>query len=131
MAMVEAVYGGDGGFRLSLRTRDADLWMPLFAVCAVAVPERIAELKSCALVLTGAKSANDLEDSLPLKLLSDVRSVWANHASHMTTSALLEGLKGISDSPWNEYELTARKLAPINSVPSTSLHARFASPHSA
>ena len=34
-----------------LTDRDADLWMPLFAVCAVASPERIGELQRCALVL--------------------------------------------------------------------------------
>ena len=107
---VESVYGemGDLGF---LSDRDADLWMPLFAVCAIAAPNRVTELKSCALVLTGAKSANDVEDSLPLKLLQDVRNVWAEGTAHMSTEVLLKNLREVSDSPWNEYELTARKLS--------------------
>jgi Protein of unknown function (DUF3631) len=107
---VESVYGemGDLGF---LSDRDADLWMPLFAVCAIAAPNRVTELKSCALVLTGAKSANDVEDSLLLKLLQDVRNVWAEGTAHMSTEVLLKNLREVSDSPWNEYELNARKLS--------------------
>jgi hypothetical protein len=94
-----------------LSDRDADLWMPLFAVCAVGAPERVGELKACALVLTGAKAADDLEDSLPLKLLADVRSIVAASRVHIATSALLEKLKEITESPWAEMELTDRKLA--------------------
>ena len=107
---VESAYleMGDLGF---LADRDADLWMPLFAVCAVASPERVGELKTCAMTLTGARAADDLEDSLPLKLLADVQLVWTTDAIHMGTESLLERLKEISDSPWAEFEFTARKLA--------------------
>lgn len=96
-----------------LQDREADLWMPLFAVCAVAAPDRVAELRRCALTLTGTKTADDVEDSLPLKLLADVRNVWPSEAAHMLTASLLESLKGIADSPWADsgHELTARKLA--------------------
>ncbi len=96
-----------------LADRDADLWMPLFAVCAVAAPERVAELKRCAQTLTGAKAADDVEDSLPLKLLADLRDVWPAGSAQMLTASLLEALKVISESPWAEpgRELTARKLA--------------------
>ena len=52
---------------------DRDLWMPLFAVCTVAEPERLDELQRCAVALSGAKAAGDVEDSLPLKLLADVK----------------------------------------------------------
>jgi hypothetical protein len=99
---------GDLGF---LTDRDADLWMPLFAVCAVAVPERIAELKECAQALTKTKATDDAEESLPLKLLADVRSIWPAGAVHLLTTSLIEALQGIEDSPWAEYGLSARKLA--------------------
>lgn len=107
---VHSAYEGmpDLGF---LTDRDADLWMPLFAACAVAAPERLSELKQCAEVLTGAKAADDVEDSLPLKLLADVRGVWPTGAPHQLTASLLEALKGIPDSPWAEYGLSPRKLA--------------------
>lgn len=99
---------GDLGF---LTDRDADLWMPLFAVCAIGAPERISELKTCALVLTGAKAADDLEDSLPLKLLADLHSIWPTGESKAFTASLLESLKNIADSPWAEFDLSARKLS--------------------
>jgi hypothetical protein len=94
-----------------LTDRDADLWMPLFAVCAVAAPHRIEALKNCALVLTHAKAANDVEDSLPLRLLSDVRDVWPDEAPHLTSGSLIESLKSILDAPWADLGLTARKLS--------------------
>jgi hypothetical protein len=87
--------------------------VPLFAVCAVAVPERIAELKRCALGLCGAKSADDLDDSLALTLLTDVRNVWTAGSANMMTASLIEALECLTDSPWAEPEskLTPRKLA--------------------
>jgi hypothetical protein len=39
-----------------LTERDADLLMPLFGVCAVAPPERIAELEQCAIALSGTRA---------------------------------------------------------------------------
>lgn len=107
---VRAAYEGmtDLGF---LTDRDADLWMPLFAVCAVAAPERVGDLKKCAQALTQTKADDDVEDSLPLKLLADVRSVWPAGSVHMMTASLLETLKGLPDSPWADTGLTARKLA--------------------
>ncbi|HWG21429.1 MAG TPA: DUF3631 domain-containing protein [Terracidiphilus sp.] len=96
-----------------MEDRESDLWMPLFAVCAVAAPDRVEELKKCAQALTGIKAADDLEDSLSLKLLADVRSVWPNGITHMLSAPLLDALKRITDSPWGERdrELTPRKLA--------------------
>jgi len=96
-----------------LEDREADLWMPLFAVCTVAASDRIDELKKCARLLCGAKAADDAEDSQALKLLADVRRVWADGKPHMLTAALLDELKRIHDSPWGESgrELTPRGLA--------------------
>jgi hypothetical protein len=107
---VRAAYESMGDL-IFLTDRDADLWMPLFAVCAVAAPERIAELKQCAQALTQTKAADDLEESLPLKLLADVRSVWPGETAQMLTMTLIEALRAIPDSPWADYELNARKLA--------------------
>ena len=93
-----------------LTDRDADLWMPLFAVCAVAAPERIGELRQCAQVLTGTKAADDVEDSPPLKLLADVRCMWPSGDAHMATAVLLDRLKELPDSSWSDY-LNPRKLS--------------------
>jgi hypothetical protein len=96
-----------------LPDRDAELWAPLLAVCAAAAPERVAELKKCALTLTGTKITSDIEDSFPLKLLADVRKVWPDGAAYVLTATLLEQLKAIPESPWNEkdHELNPRRLA--------------------
>ena len=94
-----------------LSDRDADLWMPLFAVCTVAAPERLGELRRCAVVLSGVKAAGDVEDSLPLKLLADVQKVWRTEADRMTTATLLQRLKEITESPWGASELNANRLS--------------------
>jgi hypothetical protein len=72
---VGAAYENMGDLEF-LKDRDAEVWMPLFAVCAVAAPDRVAELKENALALAKTKAADDVEDSFTLKLLADVRSVW-------------------------------------------------------
>jgi hypothetical protein len=94
-----------------LSDRDADLWMPLFAVCTVAAPERLSELQRCAVALSGAKAAGDVEDSLPLKLLADVQKVWPTGADKMTTATLLKRLKEIAESPWSANDLNANRLS--------------------
>jgi hypothetical protein len=96
-----------------LADREADLWMPVFAVCAVAAPERIEELKRCALALCGDKAADDLDDSLALTLLLDVRSVWTPGRQNMTTASLMDALARLPESEWAEpeHKLTPKKLA--------------------
>lgn len=102
-----------------LEDREADLWMPLFAVCTVGASDRIDELKKCARSLCGAKAADDAEDSQALKLLADVRRVWADGKPHMLTAALLDELKRIPDGPWGELEPRelARVLRPFGPAP--------------
>lgn len=96
-----------------LADREADLWMPVFAVCAVAAPERVAELRKCALALCGDKAADDLDDSVALTLLSDVRSVWTPGRQNMTTASLMDALVRLPESAWAEpeHKLTPKKLA--------------------
>ena len=107
---VNAAYENMGDLRF-LSDRDADLWMPLFAVCTVAAPERLVELQRCAVVLSGAKAAGDVEDSLPLKLLADVQKVWPTGADRMTTAILIQRLKEIAESPWAAHDLNANRLS--------------------
>jgi hypothetical protein len=94
-----------------LNDRDADLWTPLFAVCSILDPERLPELKKCALTLSAAKAGDDIDDSYPLTLLRDIRAVWPDGEEKIETAVLLERLKALEESPWSEHELTARKLA--------------------
>jgi hypothetical protein len=111
-AAIEEAYGHVLDTDLAyLNDRDADLWTPLFAVCAVADSARLDELKTCALALSGAKAGDDVDDSLSLTLLRDIREVWPKGQDTCETALLLEKLKALEESPWLEHQLTARKLA--------------------
>jgi hypothetical protein len=99
-----------------LSDRDADLWTPLFAMCTVATPERLPELRQCALILSAMKAGDDVDDSYALTLLRDTRTVWPggwerDPEDKCETAFLLEKLKALEESPWSEHQLTARKLA--------------------
>jgi hypothetical protein len=94
-----------------LSDRDADIWMPLFAVCTVTAPERLGELRRCAEALSGAKAADDVEDSLKLKLLADTRKVWSTGDDKLPTEVLLQRLNDLQESPWATLALDAIKLA--------------------
>lgn len=58
-----------------LEDREDEIWSPLFVVCSLVAPERVGELKNCALALAGKKAAHAVEDLLSLKLLADVRGL--------------------------------------------------------
>jgi hypothetical protein len=95
-----------------LQDRDAEAWEPLFAVIEVADPSRWDELRRCALKLTGDKTATDIDDTLSLKLLTDLNAIWPDDQSAAFTSELIGSLKAIEESPWQaEVELNPRKLA--------------------
>jgi 5S rRNA maturation endonuclease (ribonuclease M5) len=94
-----------------LNDRDADLWTPLFVMCSITVPERLAELKKCALILSAAKAGDDVDDSYSLTLLRDIQTVWPEGEANCATAVLIDKLKLLEESPWMEHQLTARKLA--------------------
>ncbi len=104
---------------LFLSDRDAEIWLPVFAVLNVADGSRLAELQATAKHLSGAKSENEPND-LSIRLLADLRQIFAgslNGTEHATSEALLNSLKAIDESPWKDYGfgkgLSARKLAEL------------------
>jgi hypothetical protein len=107
---IEAAYG-----RAELEfisDRDAEAWAPLFAILAIADVSRLAELKTSALALTLTKAANSEDDSLALRMLADVRSVWPENEPKIFTMELIRRLKGIEDAPWvSDDRLDGRKLS--------------------
>lgn len=107
---VRTTYGNMDDLKY-LSDRDADLWMPLLAVCTVAAPERLGELRRCAETLSGAKAVDDVEDSLALKLLSDTRRVWGAGSEKLRTETLLQRLNQLAESPWATLPLDAIKLS--------------------
>jgi hypothetical protein len=107
---IEAAYGSAELDFIS--DRDAEAWAPLFAILAIADDSRLAELKASALALTRTKAANSEDDSLALRMLADVRSVWPEDEPKIFTVELIRRLKGIEDGPWvSDDRLDGRKLS--------------------
>ena len=73
----------------------------------MAAPERVDELKRCAQVLCANKAGDDTDNSLPLKLLTDMRAVWPEGETRCDSMTLIELLKTLEESPWSEYEPTS------------------------
>jgi hypothetical protein len=95
-----------------LSDRDEELFAPLFSICAVLAPARVEELERCARKLCEAKAGDAVDDSLPVRLLADVRAVWPGEADAMLTKALIQALCALAESPWaEEVKLTDRSLA--------------------
>jgi hypothetical protein len=104
-----------------LRDREADIWEPLFAIAAVAVPERIEELKNIALHLSSQKELLDADDSQGIQLLSDIRSIFAGSSRDSIPSAdLVKRLQKHAANHWAEdFSQTklARLLRPFGITP--------------
>jgi hypothetical protein len=94
-----------------LEDRDEEGWQPLFALLSVADPNRVQELQAVAEALTRQKADADRDDSLAVKLLGDIRTVFETR-SEMATTELIHALSEVPESPWNDnIELSPRKLA--------------------
>lgn len=95
-----------------LSDRELENVEPLLAILTACDPSRLGELRLAVESLASGKSQAAEDDSLTLRLLSDVRTVWEDGERRLLTSELLSRLKAIEDAPWSiEVELTARKLA--------------------
>jgi len=104
---------------LFISDREAELWLPLFSLLAVAHPGRLAELEITAMQLSDVKSANEPTER-GIKLLADLRQVFAgpaDEAGQLTSQALLSSLRKIEESPWKDWRngkgLSARNLAEL------------------
>lgn len=83
-----------------LRDREAELWLPLFSVCAIAAPDRIGELEATARRLAAAKSGDEPGD-YGILMLTDLWEAFSNtQADRLTTSELLETINSNEEHPW-------------------------------
>lgn len=88
--------------------RAADTWEPLIAIADAAGgrwPERAR--KACRAL--AASADDDAEESLNIRLLADIEKVF--DGSFMPSADLLGALMKLDESPWNDFDLTASKLA--------------------
>jgi hypothetical protein len=81
-------------------------------VCSVAAPDRLPDLKKNALTLSGAKQAQDGENTTSLRLLGDLRRIWTAREPHEATCDLIERLRGLEESGWDD-RLTTYKLGKL------------------
>ena len=94
--------------------RDADVWEPLLMVADAAGgdwPERARE--AC---LTFIKEKPESSISLGVRLLTDLREIWPEGASSMSTSDILAALGKLDEAPWADLYgegLKPRKLAQL------------------
>jgi len=110
--VVNAYQGKDLRF---LQDREAELWLPLFVVCELAAPHRLAELETIARKLAHEKAADESGD-MGIRLLADVRDIFTRSSTgRVHTQSLLSDLNHIEEAPWQEYcggkALNARALA--------------------
>ena len=86
-----------------LQDREEEIWLPLFAVCAVALPQRLPELQATAIRLSQLKADAEPTD-YALTLLSDLRGIFAvRQASQIRTSTLVSDLNDSEQSPWRDW----------------------------
>lgn len=102
---------------LFLLDREAEIWLPFFAVCTVAAPDRIPELEAAARALAEAKASDEPTD-LGIRLLFDITQVFQTRKTdRLYTAVILDDLSSIEDSPWPGWSkgrgLDARGLSKL------------------
>jgi Protein of unknown function (DUF3631) len=94
---------------MPVEDRAADTWEPLCAIADVAGGDWPARIRKATLVLTAAASEADMEASLGLRLLADIRAVF--DSPFMASAELVSRLHNVDDAPWADFDLTTRRLA--------------------
>lgn len=94
---------------MPVEDRAADTWEPLIAVADRAGGDWPAKARAACKSLVDGSSDSDEEGSLSVRLLHDIRRVFAG--PFMTTGDLVDKLRGLEESPWDDFDLNARKLA--------------------
>jgi hypothetical protein len=97
---------------MPVEDRAADTWEPLVAIADLAGGTWPHRIRKAVLTLVGAQDKADVEASLGIRLLTDIRSVFSRWTVGFMPSADLVGqLLKIDDAPWSDLDLTSRRLA--------------------
>lgn len=90
--------------------RPRDKWRPLFAIADLFRPEWGKRARDAALAFV----RNQREEEVSVQLLEDIRELFTSLAvDRFLSKPLVERLRALADSPWNELPLTEAKLAKI------------------
>jgi uncharacterized protein DUF3631 len=86
-----------------LQDRESELWLPLFSVCAIAAPHRLAELEAVSQLLADAKAEDEPAD-YSLQLLRDCQQVFdESKLGRLPTAEILLRLNACEDRPWARW----------------------------
>lgn len=98
---------------MPVEDRAADTWEPLIAVADAAGGHWPQTARVACKALVDQATDSDEEQSLATKLLADIRDVFStrNGVAFLASTELVAELRHIEDSPWDDYDLNARKLA--------------------
>lgn len=96
-----------------LDDRAADNWEPLLAIADAVGGSWPDRARKAALALSSARDAGDA-GAVPVRLLSDIRSILAANGSDRIFSATLsDQLSAIEESPWSEWGRWGRPITPV------------------
>jgi hypothetical protein len=98
---------------MPVEDRAADTWEPLIAVADAAGGHWPTTARgACAALATGATEDDEDSGSLAIKLLVDIKQVFADRrATFLSSADLVAALRNVEESPWDDHGLNARKLA--------------------
>jgi hypothetical protein len=101
---------------MPLEDRAADTWEPLVAIADLAAGDWPERARAAAVVLAADAAEQDTDTSLGLRLLADLRAVFAAGGERLETKTVLERLCRLDESPWEDLRgkrLDARALATL------------------
>lgn len=97
---------------LGIEDRAADVWEPLVTVADMAGGAWPAKARAAAKAFVDAADDEAQEQSLNVKLLSDIREIFDDAGTDFIASTtLVERLRGLDEAPWDGFELNAHKLS--------------------
>lgn len=98
-----------------IEDREAELWLPLFAVCRAVAPDRVRELTGIAMSISSAKNGDEPADFGVLILRDILVKFNQLQELRIASTSLLYELNRIQESPWKDWShgrgLDARSLA--------------------
>ena len=109
---------GDHYPQMPVEDRAADTWEPLVAVADMAGGDWPSLARAAALALTSEAESDSEDDSINMKLLADIKTVFEGSdpggngqpMSFVSSSLLCERLASIEESPCADWDFTPSKL---------------------
>lgn len=97
---------------MPVEDRAADTWEPLIAVADAYGRNWPHRARAACKALVSQAADADEDGSLSTKLLTDIRAIFVERQAQFIASAdLVSALRGLEESPWSEFEMSARKLS--------------------